>query len=193
MTKQDINKQILEVATSLIQTKGYNAFSYRDIVEVVGVKTSSIHYHFPAKEDLGKAVVKQHVNTLEGELERIMSNVKQANKKKLEQFFDSVFEITYFADRKMCLGGMLASDVLTLPEGIQSEIKRFFTRIEEWLVQLLDQGVESQEFSPIKDRKKEAALILSILEGSLLLARLYHDEKRLAQAKESVVSRLIGA
>ena len=27
-------------------------FSYRDLSELVGVKTSSIHYYFPSKEDL---------------------------------------------------------------------------------------------------------------------------------------------
>ncbi|MFY1975969.1 TetR/AcrR family transcriptional regulator, partial [Achromobacter dolens] len=29
-----------------------NGFSYRDLAEHVGVKTSSIHYYFPGKDDL---------------------------------------------------------------------------------------------------------------------------------------------
>ena len=193
MMKQSINEQILQVAESLIQTKGYNAFSYRDIAEAVGVKTSSVHYHFPVKEDLGKAVVVRHIVMLDGQLESILGNATLSCQKMLEMFFDSVFSITYFSDTKMCLGGMLASDVLTLPEGIQHEIKHFFKIIEKWLVRLLKLGVENQDFYPIKDCKQEAALILSILEGSLLLARLYQEEKRLAQAKKAVILRLTSA
>ena len=74
MKKYDIHQQILNVAETLIQTKGYNAFSYKDISELVGVKTSSIHYYFPAKEDLGKEVVKQHIDLLVNELEELLGN-----------------------------------------------------------------------------------------------------------------------
>ena len=46
----------------------------------------------------------------------------------------------------MCLGGMLASDVLTLPEAIQMEVRKFFNRLEDWLAQLLLQGIASKDF-----------------------------------------------
>src|SRR3990167_2845363 len=187
---KDVYHQILHVAENLIQTKGYNAFSYRDIAAQIGVKTSSIHYHFPTKADLGKAVVKRHLAALNEQLEKIITHPKIGYRKKMESFFDSIFEITYLSERKMCLGGMLASDVLTLPEGIQYEVRQFFQKIEEWLQHLLSQGVKKGEFHPIKDVNLEATVILSILEGSLLLARLYHDEKRLGQAKKAVLARL---
>ena len=59
-----IYEQILLVAESLIQSRGYNAFSYKDISEIIGIKTSSIHYYFPTKADLGKQVVIQHIEKL---------------------------------------------------------------------------------------------------------------------------------
>ncbi len=90
----------------------------------------------------------------------------------------------------MCLGGMLASDVLTLPDSIQQEVWDFFHQIEEWLKRLLRQGVKQGEFYLIKDVKLEAAIILSTLEGALLLARLYQDEKRLVQVKDVILARL---
>jgi len=52
ISRIDIYKHILTVAEGLIQSQGYNTFSYRDIANQVGVKTSSIHYHFPTKADL---------------------------------------------------------------------------------------------------------------------------------------------
>ena len=190
MKKQNVNKQIVEIAESLIQINGYNAFSYRDIAEKVGIKTSSIHYHFPTKADLVKAVIKHHVDILCNHWEGIIGNPTLTCCEKLGAFFDSIFDATYLSDRKMCLGGMLASDVLTLPESIQYEVKLFFKKIEDWLLRLLSLGVKNQEFHLSMDIKLEVAMIMSVLEGSLLLARLYHDESRLLEAKEAILLRL---
>src|SRR6516165_9972861 len=111
MKTLDIRQKILEVAETLIQTKGYNAFSYRDIAKIVGIKTSSIHYYFPSKADMGKAVVKRHIETLITVLDELIAS-KRSWEKKLDAFFELIFTHTYLAGRRMCLGGMLASDVL---------------------------------------------------------------------------------
>jgi TetR/AcrR family transcriptional repressor of nem operon len=39
MKKTNVREQILAIAESFIQTQGYNAFSFRDIAEAVGIKT----------------------------------------------------------------------------------------------------------------------------------------------------------
>jgi len=50
-------EEILDLAETLIQTRGYSAFSYQDIADSLGIRKASIHYHFPSKTDLGIAVV----------------------------------------------------------------------------------------------------------------------------------------
>ena len=44
MTRKD---QILEVATELVQTRGYSAFSYQDLSDRLGITKASLHHHFP--------------------------------------------------------------------------------------------------------------------------------------------------
>ena len=44
---------ILDAAEELLQRRGYNAFSYHHIAVQLGIRNAAIHYHFPAKEDLG--------------------------------------------------------------------------------------------------------------------------------------------
>ena len=190
MNKNQIYENILDTAETLIQTQGYNAFSFRDIAATVGIKTSSIHYYFPAKEDLGKAVVIRHIETLHGELVHLLENPALSYKKKIHLFLDSIFSKTYASNRKMCLGGMLASDVLTLPESIQFEVRVFFNHIEKWLEQLLAQGKAKGDFNFTGSAKKEAEFILALLEGSLLLARLFHDEGKLKMARKQIESHL---
>lgn len=190
MKKTNVREQILTTAESLIQTQGYNAFSFRDIAEAVGIKTASIHYHFPTKAELGKAVIERHTENLHTQLTEVMKNPSLSCKKKLHLFLDGIFASTYAANNKMCLGGMLASDVLTLPESIQSEVRIFFNRLEKWLELLLIQGRTRGEFNYSGQAKAEAEFILSLLEGSLLLARLYKNEGKLMTARRQIERHL---
>lgn len=190
MNKSKAYENILDTAETLIQTQGYNAFSFRDIAATIGIKTSSIHYYFPTKAELGKAVVARHIETLHAELVHVLDNKAINYKKKINLFLDSVFSKTYASNRKMCLGGMLASDVLTLSETIQFEVRVFFNRLEKWLEQLLTQGKAKGDFNFTGSAKKEAEFILALLEGSLLLARLFQDEGKLKMARKQIESHL---
>ena len=190
MNKTDNYQKIIDCATDLIQARGYNDFSYRDIAEQIGIKTSSIHYHFPSKADLGQAIIQQHTQMLQQALETISKRKTTKIRTKIKLFLELIFETTYQSNHKMCLGGMLASDIASLPDEIRHEVKVFFTFLENWLMDLLQQGKTKQEFLRIKDINLEASNILATLEGALLLARLYQDDNRLAKAKEVILKRL---
>jgi TetR/AcrR family transcriptional repressor of nem operon len=63
--------QLLDAAQELAQTRGYNAFSYRDLAERVGIRSASIHHHFPSKADLGRALVARYRDRFSDGLRRI--------------------------------------------------------------------------------------------------------------------------
>lgn len=71
----------------------------------------------------------------------------------------------------MCLGGMFASDFQSLPISIQNQAKKFFELIIEWLKGVLESNGYDNESS-----LSVAKQIISLIEGGLLLARLYGDE-----------------
>src|SRR5262245_14765717 len=62
---------VLDVAERLAQTRGFNGFSYADVSAVVGVKTASLHYHFPSKADLGRALVERYSRAFQAALSEI--------------------------------------------------------------------------------------------------------------------------
>lgn len=191
MKKLDTYQSILAVAEHFIQTVGYNAFSYHDIAKKVGIKTASIHYYFPTKADLGKAVIKNHIDVLCVALDELLKNKKLSSTKKLELFIETIIANTYRADNKMCLGGMLASDVLTLPKLMLREVKVFFLRIESWLKQLFLEAIENREFVLQKKHiDNEVKLVFSMLEGALLLSRLFENEEHLAVARNDIMACL---
>ena len=53
----DTNVEILKVAEQFLRTRGYNGFSFGDVAEAVGTTRANVHYYYPTKEDLGRALV----------------------------------------------------------------------------------------------------------------------------------------
>ena len=55
----DTITRLLDAAETGVRLRGYHAVSFRDLAEELGIKSSSVHYYFRQKEDLGLAVVKR--------------------------------------------------------------------------------------------------------------------------------------
>jgi TetR/AcrR family transcriptional repressor of nem operon len=55
----DVKTAIMDAAERRMQLGGFGGFSFREIAADVGIKSSSVHYHFPTKEDLAAAVSSQ--------------------------------------------------------------------------------------------------------------------------------------
>ena len=57
---RETQEHILDVALRLMQMGGYHAFSYADVAAEVGITKASVHYHYPAKADLGRATLRYY-------------------------------------------------------------------------------------------------------------------------------------
>jgi TetR/AcrR family transcriptional regulator, transcriptional repressor for nem operon len=181
MNMSATKERILTEAESLIQHKGYNAFSFKDISNAIGIKTASIHYHFPSKEDLGLAVIAWHTDKISGALNQISDGEALSAKMKILSLFEAVLSLTYKNDNKLCLGGMFASDVSSLPSSIQRKAKQFFEIIIEWIKEILIKNGCEEASSLLLSKQ-----IMSHIEGALLLARLYQDETFLDGARHFI-------
>ena len=63
MVRADTSQRILDTAERLVQTRGFNGFSYADIATTLGVTKASLHYHFPAKAELGHRLIERYEKT----------------------------------------------------------------------------------------------------------------------------------
>src|SRR5260370_11493831 len=52
----DVKAAIMDAAERRMQQGGFGGFSFREIAADVGIKSSSVHYYLPTKEDLAAAV-----------------------------------------------------------------------------------------------------------------------------------------
>lgn len=180
-----IADKILDIAEQLAQTRGFNGFSYADIAKELLVTKASLHYHYPSKADLGRALIKRYRETFINALEVIDRQENQALKK-LQKYI-GLYENVMRKDR-MCLCGMFAAEYTTLPPPMQEELRLFFDANEHWLIQVMEQGKNNEEFK-FKERPKERARVfLGALEGAMLVARSYGDFSRFRLAAKHIMA-----
>jgi len=165
-------EQIIRIADNLIREKGYNAFSFYDISKKVGIKTASIHYHFPLKSDLGVAVIEQHIDNLSTIIEKYKS---KSPTDRLDKFFSIYVAIKN--ENKVCLVGSLASDLNTLDEQVQIKLKTFTELMFNWVCTFLDEGRNSKAFTYEGSPRTKSVMIISNLLALLQLSRLSYDQE----------------
>ncbi len=167
--------RILDVAERLVQTRGFNAFSYADIAAALKVTKASLHYHFPTKADLGLQLIERY----ERNFLKVLGQIDGANlgdAEKLRRYVD-IYSGVLRANR-MCLCGMLAAEFATLPKSSQSALRHFFDANERWLAAVLDHGRADGAFQFNGASACVAQSVVATLEGALMLARSYGDAAR---------------
>ena len=149
--------EIMNAAERRIRTSGYNGFSFREIATDVGVKSSSVHHHFPTKPALAAAVARRYTDRFEAAL---------ANAESAEDW-RAVFRKALVEDGQMCLCGVLGAESGDLPAEVSVEARRFFRRSLKALGQL---------YGPPSAASRQSALrVIAILEGAMMLARTLDD------------------
>jgi TetR/AcrR family transcriptional repressor of nem operon len=185
----DTRQHIIEIATRLVQERGYNAFSYNDIADELGIKKASIHYHFPTKAGLVKTIMsayrEQHRQAL-ANIDRQTSSPLQKLRK-----FAGLFSKTLGEDYIMCPSGMLASDAGALPEEVLREVHAFFTDSETWLGKVLNDGRKQGRFHINGSVADYSRTLFAAFEGALLAARAFNDRNRLNTASRNLINSLL--
>jgi TetR/AcrR family transcriptional repressor of nem operon len=182
-----VKQRILDVAEQCAQTRGFSGFSYADVAEKLLCTKASLHYHFPSKTDLGRALIERYRHVFGQALETIDRQAHGA-REKLQSYvglYDSVMR-----NDRMCLCGMLAAEYDTLPAPMQAELRLFFDANEAWLAAALEDGRRVGELAFRGSAKQRARILVGALEGAMLVARAYRDGRRFLSAVKQVLADL---
>ncbi len=179
--------RILDIAERLVQTRGFNGFSYADIAAEVGITKASLHYHFATKAELGRTLVSRYTAAFAAALERISAGIPAARGRlrAYVQLYTDVLE-----QQRMCLCGMVAAEYATLPGPMQAALRVFFELNESWLAGLLAQGEREGALLLGAPASDAARMLVGALEGEMLVARAYGEPGRFAAAAQLLLTQL---
>ena len=170
--------EILDVAQSLIQTRGYSAFSYQDIADALRIRKASIHYHFASKTELGMAVIDRYAAGFGRALDEIAAEPQRSSIDMLDRYVEPYAALARTRD-KVCLCGALAGEMPALPAELRKRVDRFFKQHQAWLADILARGVARGELSLADKPARVARMMLGALQGALLVKRTTGDAAQL--------------
>jgi TetR/AcrR family transcriptional regulator, transcriptional repressor for nem operon len=183
----DTAERILDIAERLVQSRGYNGFSYADVAAELGITKASLHYHFPGKAELGQALVERYAARFAAALEQIDTAGGDAPAK-LGAYTRIYADV--LRNKRMCLCGMLAADHDTLPAPMREAVVGFFDHNIGWLTGVLEQGRAEGSLGVDGSAAVAAQALLGGLEGAMLVARPYGDPSRFHAAAGRLLESL---
>jgi TetR/AcrR family transcriptional repressor of nem operon len=164
-------EQIIDKAFQLMLQRGLNGFSYRDISQPLGIKNAAIHYHFPNKMDLIKALIEENQQVLRKSTAEFMAYGGPA-RPQLEGLFAYTLHQCK-CGRPICMVGALAIDYDELPEDIKRANDQFMKDSNDWLTRVLEAGRKQKEFNFAGEPRTKAMSILATIQGARQLARVH--------------------
>jgi TetR/AcrR family transcriptional repressor of nem operon len=179
--------RVLDAAEALVQVRGFNGFSYADIAAELQITKASLHYHFATKADLGEALITRYAARFLQALAEVGADGTDAPAK-LAAYAKLYADV--LNDHKMCLCGMLAAEYPTLPAPMQTAVLGFFDENEAWLEAVLEQGSREGSLEFTGPARGTARMIVSGLEGAMLVTRPYGDAARFQVAAASLLASL---
>jgi len=171
--------RILDIAERRMRQTGYNAVSYRDIAAEMGIKSASLHYHFPKKEDLGIALVRRYSEMFQTKLSTDTSDLVDPKEKLLA--FVNIYRAALKDQNLVCLCAVLGAEAPGLPPAVTSEVRGFFDFNLNWLTQIF---LELKSPNPAK----QAHIALSTLEGAMIVSAVNESFEIFNSAADSVLN-----
>jgi TetR/AcrR family transcriptional repressor of nem operon len=177
-------QEILTVALRLLCSRGYAAFSYKDIAKVMGITTASLHYHFESKEMLGLALC-DYIEEVQTRVASDLAHREPDDRAVLASFLRRW--AVHWADGAICPIASLQSDLDALPPALQQRLAAL-SKFEIGLVaRHLQRAADGGGLTLAGPTEEEAALLLAAYKGVALYSRVMGPSFR-----ETMLGRIIG-
>src|SRR5258707_321902 len=166
----------MNLAESHIRNAGYGGFSFRELAAEIGIKSASVHHHFPTKATMAAAVTRRYADRF------LAAVVRQPNEtaEGAIAMYRSAFRTALDRDGRMCLCGVLGAEAGGLPPEVADATLNFFRRCIEDLCQRIG--------GP--DANARALHVMATLEGGMVLARALGSIDAFDQATASLTELL---
>lgn len=166
----DTREAIMQAARLEVQAHGYNALSFRELAKEVGIKSASVHYHFPTKGDLAAALASRYADEAAAFLDELRASGLEHPQ--LVASYTAVFRKALENNNRMCLCGILSAEYDDLPAAVRAEVDRFTAVNTRWLAELMGRRYPAESGPALASR---ALAIFAAIEGAQLIARGRED------------------
>lgn len=178
--------KILNTALDLMESQGFHKTGLQQIIQFSGMPKGSLYFHFPEGKDQIAALALTDgalmINTI---LDHAFS-VSESTGEAIESICESLSRRLVESDfTKGCPVSTAAMEVGDAHPCVRRACENAYS---DW-IETIANGLSSYGYSR-PQAKHEASLILSMIEGALILAKVKRDVSYLASASEAINDRL---
>jgi AcrR family transcriptional regulator len=173
--RTDTRERIIRTAAELFRRQGYDGTGLNQILDESGAPRGSLYFHFPGgKQQLAVEAVAASGAMLGKGMERSLDSADDVAKgiARIIDYIAADLERSGF--ERGCPIGAVTLDAASSSEPVRSACREVF---DGWLA-LFEQRLRADGWTP-KAASDEAVLIVSSVEGALMLARSRHNAEPL--------------
>ncbi len=175
--------EIIEAAERHMRRGGFDVVRFRDLASEVGVKSSTVHYYFPQKVDLGEAVVRRYTDHFLASLAAADDPSETINAR-IERLC-AAYRSAVLDDGLVCLCCVLGAEALHLPNPVAVAVSAFFSSLLSWT----DTALETKG-NHANERNLSAAQIIASLQGAMILALATERPDLFSETADRILAQL---
>lgn len=189
MSKAEKTKEfIIEKSAPIFNKKGYRGTSLSDIIEATGLTKGSIYGNFENKDEVAIAVYHYNFYSLRKRIAQDVIKKETATEKLLAILNYYRGNWQQVCERGGCPilnASVEADDNLSfLKKHVQNSIKTFIKDISS----IIELGKKNKEFKAIIDPTEYAYVILTMLEGCIMLLKIMNNQNLLFSSLDRIES-----
>lgn len=169
--------ELLKAAEARIRRGGFHGFSFRELAADAGIKSASVHYHFPTKADLGVALLRSYQDQMlaafgnaedDRTLTKKLGSVRDAYAKRLSDGSGG------------CICGVLAAEHAGLPKPVGDALRDYFAACRNWLIAAF-------AGSGAREPERRAFIFAVAVQGALIMSNAMGDPALFKRGVEEAI------
>lgn len=174
---EQTRQEIIRKAAPIFNQRGYDGAALSDLMRATGLEKGGIYRHFESKEQLAaEAFDYAWQETLDARIRDLGAIANAVDR--LKQL------IANFVERRGIIPGgcPLLNTAIDSDDGnpiLRERARKALVGWSSYIVSVIRAGIKAREIRPRVDAKKLATLIISSLEGAIMVYRLERTEEAL--------------
>jgi TetR/AcrR family transcriptional repressor of nem operon len=174
---EQTRQEIIRKAAPIFNQRGYDGAALSDLMKATGLEKGGIYRHFDSKQQLAAEAFdyawRETLNARIHDLDTIPNTVDR-----LKQL------VANFVERRGTIPGgcPLLNTAIDSDDGnsvLRERARKALSAWRSYLISVISAGIKAREIRPRIDAKNLATLIISSLEGAIMLYRLDRTEEPL--------------
>lgn len=193
MRKGQITREhIIRQSAGLFNTKGYAGTSLSEIIERANIRKGGIYNHFESKDEIALSAFDYLFANLKAVLADAMSEQSEPADK-IMAICDVYIKLV---DEDLCEGGCpVMNTAVENDDGhpmLKERARHAMDELMTGLGEMIREGVRRKQFRSDIEIEAASSVIIALIEGGVMLSKLYNDSKYIRHCTNQVRAYLHG-